>query len=239
MTSPRVVARVAGSLYLFASLCFVFAMLVRPDITKASDSPGAADNTGFSASLFRVSLAGDLVSWTCFLLAAMALYVLLQHVHRLAAAAMVVFVAVLVAVGYLSDLNLYTALTVATNPGYAHAFGADASNALVKLSLDTHFNGLVIDEMFWGLWLVPLGYLVIKSRQFPRLVGVLLIVAAVNWIGQFGANLLATGLPYVTAFGQVGGVGEIVFAAWLLIFGIKVPATRAPVPAMAASTGRE
>jgi len=238
MTSPKTVARVAGSLYLFASLCFVFAMLVRSGIIKEGDSAGTADNIRSSASLFRASLAIDLVSWTCFLLAAMALYVLLQHVHRMAAAAMVVFVAVLVTVGYLNELNSYTVLTIATNADYPHAFGADASSALVTLFRDTHVNGIVIDEMFWGLWLVPLSYLVIKSRQFPRLVGVLLIVAAVNWIGQFAANLLAPGLPYVTAFGQVGGLGEIVFVAWLLIFGIKLPAAGAPASAIATSSGR-
>lgn len=228
MTSPTIVARVAGSLYLLASMCFVFAMLVRPSIIKTSDTAGAGDNFHFSPFLFRASLAIDLVAWTCFLLTAMALYVLLQHVHRLAAAAMVIFVVVLVTVGYFDDLNLYTGLTVATNADYAHAFGADATNALVTLFHDTHFNGLVVDEMFWGLWLVPLGYLVIKSGRFPKLVGILLIVAAVNWIGQFFANLLAPGLPYVTAFGQIGGAGELVFIAWLLIFGIKVPAAGAP-----------
>jgi hypothetical protein len=201
--------------------------------------PTARRTSALRPPLFRASLASDLVSWTCFLLTAMALYVLLQHVHRLAAAAMVVFVAVLVTVGYLNDLNLYTALTVATDAHDAHAFGADASNALVTLSTDTHVNRLVINEMFWGLWLVPLGYLVIKSRQFPRPVGVLLIVAAVSWIGQFFADLLAPGLPYVTTFGQVGGVGELIFVAWLLIVGIKLPAAEAPASAMATISGRE
>jgi Domain of unknown function (DUF4386) len=228
MTSPRIMARVAGALYLLASVLFVLAMFVRSGIIKASTAAGAADDIRSSASLFRASLAVDLVSWTCFLLTAMALYVLLQHVHRLAAAAMVVFVALLVAVGYLNDLNLYTALTVATDVQYAHAFGADASNALATLFIATHSNGLVINEMFFGVWLVPLSYLVIKSGQFPRLVGVLLVVAAVDWIGQFLANLLAPGLPYVTAFGQLGGIGELVFVAWLLIVGIRLPAGSTP-----------
>src|SRR5262249_48049314 len=141
----------------------------------------------------------DLVSWVCFLMAAMALYVLLQHVHRLAAAAMVVFVAVLVTVGALNDLNMYTALTIATDAGYTHSLGADTSNTLVKLSTDTYGNGLIINEIFWGLWLLPLSYLVIKSGQFPRSVGILLIVAAASWTAQFAADLLTPGLTYVSA----------------------------------------
>jgi uncharacterized protein DUF4386 len=73
--------------------------------------------------------------------------------------------------------------------------------------VDAHANGLVIDEMFFGLWLVPLGYLVIRSRQIPWVVGVL--VAAMSWIGQFLANLLSPGRPYVFVVGQVGGAGEL------------------------------
>jgi Domain of unknown function (DUF4386) len=112
-------------------------------------------------------------------------------------------------------------LTIATNPAYIQALGGPASNALASLFVDAHANGLVIDDMFFGLWLVPLGYLVIRSRQFPWLVGALLLVAAISWIGQFLANLLAPDLQYVFEVGQVGGAGELVFVVWLLIFGVR------------------
>ena len=151
---------------------------------------------------------------------------------------MVIFVAVLVTVGYVNDLNLYTALAIATNANYAHAFGANPPSALVALSLDTQSNGLVISELLWGLWLLPLSYLVIKSGQLPTLVGVLLIVAAASWIGRFVADLLSPGLPYVAVLGQILGVGELVFVAWLLIFGVRLPVVAPPESARAASLGR-
>ncbi|HKF75686.1 MAG TPA: DUF4386 domain-containing protein [Candidatus Dormibacteraeota bacterium] len=240
MTSPKVVARVAGSLYLFGSVCFVLAMEVRSGILNASGTAGAADNVRSSAFLFRASLAADLVSWTCALLTGMALYVLLNNVHRMAAAAMMVFVVVEVAVGYLNDVNQYAALTIATSAPSAKAFGADGSNALVMLAAQTQHNGLLINEMFFGLWLLPLGYLVIKSRHFPRLVGLLLIVAAVDWIAQFFADLLVPSLPaYVFAVEQIGGVGELVFVAWLLIFAVRLPAVGASASAMVTTLGRD
>lgn len=227
LTSPKIVARAAGSLYLFASVCFVVAMMVRSSIIKASDGAGAVSNIRSSAFTFRASLAADLVSAAIFLLTGLALYVLLQHVHRLAAGVMVILVAVQIGVLYLNELNLYPALAIATNAGYTRAFGTDASSAMVMLSLDTYRNGLVIAELFFGLWLIPLGYLVLKSGQFPLLVGILLIVAAVDWIGQFFADLLAPGLPYEAVVGQIGGAGEFVFVAWLLIFGIRPAAAAA------------
>jgi len=222
LRSPKVLARIASSLYLLASVCFVVAIAIRSSIEGTGGGSGLIDRIRASTSLFRISLTIDLISGTFFLLAGMALYLLLRHVDRLAAAAMVVLVAIEIVVIYLSDINLYNALTIATNPSYIQAFGAPASNALASLFVDAHANGLVIDEMFFGLWLVPLGYLVIKSRQIPWLVGALLLVAAMSWMGQFLANLLAPDLPYVFEVGQVGGAGEFVFVVWLLIFGIKV-----------------
>jgi hypothetical protein len=50
------------------------------------------------------------------------------------------------------------------------------SNALVLL-LDTQHYGYLIAQIFFGLWLVPLGYLAYKSGSFPRALGVLLVVA--------------------------------------------------------------
>ena len=221
MRSPKVLSRIAGSLYLLASICFVVAIAINSSIEGSRGGSNLIDRIRASTSLFRLSLSLDLISATLFLLTGMALYLLLRHVDRLAAAAMVVLVAIEIVVIYLSDVNLYNVVTIATNPAYIQAFGAAASNALAWLFVDAHAKGLVIDEMFFGLWLVPLGYLVIRSRQFPWLVGALLMVAAMSWIGQFLANLLAPDLQYVFEVGQVGGAGEFVFVVWLLIFGVR------------------
>jgi hypothetical protein len=215
-----VLARLAGSLYLIASVCFVVAIAIRSNIEGSGAGSEMIDRIRASTSLFRVSLTIDLISATLFLLTGMTLYLLLRHVDRLAAGAMVMLVAIEIVVIYLSDINLFNVLTIATSPAYIQALGAPASNALASLFVDAHANGLVIDEMFFGLWLVPLGYLVIRSRQIPWVVGALLLVAAISWIGQFLADLLAPGLPYVFEVGQVAGAGEFVFVAWLLLFGL-------------------
>ncbi|MHC4073208.1 MAG: DUF4386 domain-containing protein, partial [Planctomycetota bacterium] len=50
------------------------------------------------------------------------------------------------------------------------------SDPLVMLFLDLHKHGIGIAQIFWGLWLLPLGYLVFKSGFLPRILGVLLII---------------------------------------------------------------
>ncbi|TME01132.1 MAG: DUF4386 domain-containing protein [Chloroflexi bacterium] len=129
LRSPKVLARIAGSLYLLASICFVVAIAINSSIEGSSGGSGLIDRIRASTSLFRVSLTLDLISATLFLLTGMALYVLLRRVDRLAGAAMVVLVALEIVVIYLSDINLYNVLTIATNPAYIQAFGAPASNS--------------------------------------------------------------------------------------------------------------
>src|SRR5207244_1289424 len=131
LRSPKVVARIAGSLYLLASVCFVVAIAIRSSIEGSGGGSGLIDRIRASTSLFRVSLTIDLISGTFFLLAGMALYLLLRHVDRLAAAAMVVLVAIEIVVIYLSDINLYNVLTIATNPAYIQPFGGAAEFVFV------------------------------------------------------------------------------------------------------------
>jgi hypothetical protein len=106
MTTPRALARIAGVLYLCLTGAAFNEGYVLPRIVRSGDATATASNIGASATLFRLGFAGDLVAATCWLLLAMALYLLLSHVHQLAAAAMVTFAAVGAAIQYLNQLSL-------------------------------------------------------------------------------------------------------------------------------------
>ena len=73
---------------------------------------------------------------------------------------------------------------------YAAAFGAAGSNALVLLLLDMQHYGTLIAQVFFGLWLAPLGYLAYKSGMFPKALGVVLIVATVCYLVDVLARFL-------------------------------------------------
>ena len=223
MSSPKTLARIAGLLYLGTSVPFVFAVQVRSRIIEPADAAATVHNIRASATLFRVGLVADLVSWAGFLATALALYLLLKHANQLAAVAMVAFVAVMVAVGYSNTVNQYSAITIAMSAEYANGVGQAGANALVLMFTDVQGNGLDINELFFGLWLLPLSYLVIKSRYFPRVIGGLLIIAGLSWIAQFLVILLAPSLKGVISFLGVGSDGELIFIGWLLVRGARAP----------------
>jgi hypothetical protein len=222
--SPRTVARIAGLLYLAVALTATFAEVVRSRIVESGDAAATADNIRTSATLYRVGFAVQLVEATSFLLTAMALYVLLKHVNQLAAAAMVAFVTVGVAIQSLNLLNQYTALTVATDEKYSRVFGRAGSDQLAMLFADMyHAGGFIIAPMFFGLWLLPLGYLVIRSSCFPKVLGVILIVGCFSYLVALFVRALAPDIgdsisPFASA---VQAVTELSFLVWLLVKGVK------------------
>src|SRR3989440_9845051 len=231
-SSPKTLARIAGLLYLGTSVPFVFAVQVRSRIIEPADAAATVHTIRASATLFRVGIVADLVSWAGFLATALALDLLHRHANQLAAVAMVAFVAVMVAVGYSNTVNQYSAITIAMSAEYANGLGQAGANALVVMFTDIQGNGLDINQLFFGLWLLPLSYLVIKSRYFPRVIGVLLIIAGLSWIARFLVILLAPSLKGVISLLGIGSDGELVFIGWLLVRGAR---GRKPAPAVASS----
>src|SRR3712207_477504 len=93
--SPTTLARIAGLLYLTLAALGSWAQLyARGTVHVPGDAAATARNIVAHETLFRLGLAADVLMATVFVLLGLALYRLLQHVHRGAATALVVFVAV-------------------------------------------------------------------------------------------------------------------------------------------------
>jgi Domain of unknown function (DUF4386) len=230
MTDEKRLARIAGSLYLVVAVLGGFAeLVVRSSIIEPGDATATAENIRSSATLFRLGFVADLVQATLFLFTAMALYLLLRHVNELVARAMVVLVAISVAIISLNLLNQYMALSIATGAGYARTFGPVGSDRLTLLFVDLHHNGYLIAQMFFGLWLVPLGYLVVRSGFFPKVLGVLLALGGVAYVVDLLVHFLAPGVaetisPYVL----IPVYSEVLFVIYLLVKGVRDPQDRSP-----------
>ena len=174
VSSPKRLARLAGVFYLLVGIFGGFAEgYADPKLYAAGNAATTAGNVLANLGLVRLSVAAHLLDAVFFVLTAMALYVLLQHVHKSVARAMLVFVIVAVAIITLNAVFQFEALQVATDASYATAFGAVGSNALVMLLLDIQHYGTLAAQVFFGLWLAPLGYLAYKSGLFPKALGVL------------------------------------------------------------------
>ena len=147
------------------------------------------------ADLVRFSFAADLVQATFAVFLVMALYRLLRHVQPSMARAMVVFVVLQVGITCLNLVHQFGALMVATQPSYSNAFGDEGTNTLVLLLMELQHNGYLVAQIFFGLWLFPLGLLAYRSGMFPRALGVILMLATGAYLIDAALQFLAPTSP--------------------------------------------
>ncbi len=227
MSPPRWAGRIAGLLYLVVGVCGTYAeIFVRAKARVPGDAAATANNVRALASAFRLAFAADLVDFTCFLLVALALYSLFKTVNRTAAVAMLVINAVSVAIQSLNTVNHGAALLIATHAHYATAFGVAGSNALVMLFLDLHHLGYAIAQICFGLWLLPLGYLVVRSRFYPRALGFVLMLGGLGYEADLLVRFLWPGVnatvPLMLSIGA--GLAETSFLLWVIVKRPNLPA---------------
>ena len=223
MNSTKKRARVAGLLYVLMSIPAGFSLLYVPSVLIVpGDATATANKIQASELLFRIGIVGELIGATGFIFVALALYRLFKGVDKTQASLMVTLFVVSVPISFLNVLNQIAALTLLSGASFLSVFDPRQLNALVMVFLSLHNHGILLAQVFWGLWLVPFGVLVFRSGFLPRILGVLLIIACFGYLaGSFAHILLPVYGQIVSRFAMVLTLGELPIMLWLLIKGAK------------------
>lgn len=214
MISTKTLARMAGALYLVVGVGGGFSEYVRSSVTVSGDAQATATRIVDHATLFRIGITTDLIDFACFLGVGLILYTILKPVDARVAMAMLLINAVSVAMQALNMVNQVGALLVATNSTYA-------SGTSALLFLELHRQGYLIAQIFFGGYLLPLGYLVYRSALFPKALGIVLMIGAGGYLAGVVASFLSASLEssFALYFGLIGGLAEVALLLWLLIAG--------------------
>jgi hypothetical protein len=157
-----------------------------------------------------------------FLLAAWALYVLLKPVNKNMALLFLLLNLGGFVIWCLSTLNLFSSLLLLSGADYLKAFQPDQLQAQAMLFINLYKNGSVIAQIPYGVWLLPLGYLVFKSRFIPKIVGILLIADFFGQLIFVIQRFLLPGYEVISyPCSAVGFIAELSLTLWLLIKGVK------------------
>jgi len=219
MTTPKRLARSAGAFYLLMFLGAWAHLGVRADVHVPGDAAATAQNLTADPTMFRLALVADIAMATAWVFVGIALYLLFRRVDR-HAAALLVFVAAGAGM-ILTNLVLHqAALLVATDPTY----GALASDGLVLLLLDLHAHGYALAGIFFGLWLLPVGYLGYRSGLLPKTLSVLVVIAGGAWIIETLVGFALPDLPgFVHEILTAPRFAEFGLIAYLLVKGVRTP----------------
>lgn len=228
-TSIDRTARWAGGLYLaMAPFSFLALVYVPTALVVPGDAAATARNILQSEWLLRAGTLSLVISQVLFVLLVMALYRILESVNKRQAALMVVLALVQVPVLCLSEASHVAALGILTGP--AGAAASPGLQAQAMLLLQMRASGIVVAQVFMGLWLVPLGLLVFRSGFLPRALGILLLIAGAGYGIDWVTQVQFQGVPTISQFTFWG---ELLFALWLLIKGVDVEGRRRLVVAHA------
>lgn len=157
-----------------------------------------------------------------FLLLPLVLYQLLRPVNQVAAMLMVLLAVVSVPIGLGCLVNRLDVLALLTDGHLRQALSAEQLQAAVGTSLKAYSNGIHVTSLFWGLWLLPFGYLVLKSGFLPRILGILLMLGSLGYmIEVFGGVMVPRYSDTLIAdyAGLPAAIGEIGTCLWLLLIG--------------------
>jgi hypothetical protein len=127
------------------------------------------------------------------------------------------------------------ALLVATDPAYAGLFGVRGSHGLVLLLMQMQHSGFLVAQIFFGLWLFPLGLLAYRSGLFPRPLGVILMAATVAYLVDVPLQFLAPDFAHAVSpvvIVPLVTVAELWMVGYLLVKGVRTsPTPVSPRPA--------
>lgn len=229
-TSPRMKARIAGFLYLIVIVAGIFAeVFVRGTLIVSGDAAATASNILASEQLFRFGFAADLVAVAAYIGVTALLYELLKPVSRTLALLGAFFGLAGSVIMAANMVNHLAPLYFLADAGYLTAFEPDQLQTLARLSLRMHGLGYNIAIVFFGLHLLFLGWLIFRSSFLPRIIGVLLAIAAVcflvNNFAIFLAPAFAARIPPYVMLPSLVGEGSL--ALWLLVVGVNAVKWRA------------
>ena len=223
MQSRSRTARLAGFLYLMMGFSGPFSLIYVPrKLIVRGDAAATASNILSSEMLFRAGMVAELFGTVMFILTAVTLYELLNEVNRKQAALMVTFVAISIPISFISVVNELAALTLIRG-AYLSAFTKPQLDAMALFFLGLRTKTILVNQIFWGLWLIPFGWLVFRSGFLPKILGALLVLNGlvypfVSVMALLSPDSSASALhPLAIAL----ETGELWIMLWLLIMGAK------------------
>ena len=219
MSSINRTARLAGGLYLSLLPLGIFSFVYVPSVVLVrGDATATSHNIIASEWLFRAGTVSHLMSQIVVVFLVLALYRLFKPVNKDRALVMVVLALLCVPISFLTEINSLAALRVLSGADDG-AFTPTQLHSQAMLFLDMQRSGILVAQVFWGLWLLPLSFLVFRSGFLPKLLSIPVLIAAAGYLIDSGTHLLFPGRATISQF---TAIGELLLPLWLLSKGVVV-----------------
>ncbi len=222
--SPQTYARIGGILYLFIIVAAGFGEIaVRGNLIVWGDPARTAHNIMASETMFRLGLAGEMLTCVCDVILAMILYVLLKPVSKNLALLGSFFRLTFIGIYGVTKLFEIAALVALDDARHFSNMDTQHFESLAYLALKVHSLGYGVSFLFFGMCCVVFGYLIAKSRYLPRLIGMMLLISGVGYVVFSLSQIVAPTFTARNLFPWLilpAFVAELALALWLTLKGV-------------------
>jgi hypothetical protein len=218
--SPRFKARMAGAFQLLEAITAACpGVFILDRLVVAGNGAATAANILGHERLFCLGFASLLMGVGFHIAWAFLMYELLKPVNRSLSSLAAFVILVGCAIQALTSLFYIAPLLILREGSALRAFTAEQLQALalIFVKLNSYANDIYL--VFFGLWLILIGYLIFRSTFLPRILGVLLAISGLGWVTYLYPPLAYyLFLPYIAA---ASALGEIPLELWLIVMGVN------------------
>ena len=210
-------ARATGAWYLGLAIAGITLLVIRSTVYEPDHAARTLRNLTTDEGRARLGLAVELALVVTQALAAVWFYKLFRPLNSVAAWTLGVFGMANAVAILASSAAVATALEVATDAGLAGNDRAATTQLLFQLS-DSFWS---VAGIFFGLWLIPMGWVAATSGRFPRALGWILVAGGVGYVASAFVDAVDAPAWLVNAFTIPATIGEVWMIAYLLVVGIR------------------
>jgi hypothetical protein len=224
MSSNDKLARAAGLLY-FILLPTAGPAVFSGQLAVAGDAATTLANLQAGRFVFEILIVLGAIGFIDWLVIGVLFHRLFGPSSKTAANLMQMFIVASVMLGLAAFAKRMDVLYLLDS---GSLLSADEMQMQVMFALNSSHHLMLASIIFWGLWLFPLGWLVLRSGFVPKVLGFLLILGGVWYVFAFVGTVFDPGYQntlLARVLGIVSGipslVGELGTALWLLIMGAR------------------
>jgi hypothetical protein len=224
VSENRRIARIAGIWYLILGIGAGYSWMFISKIYVDGNATSTAENIIRSGSQYIIAIIFSIAGQIGFIFLGLYLHKLLKQINENISKAMVSLVLISVPIMFVNIIIETGALIVLKRASYLNVFSIEQIHSIAMTFVNLHIVGVHIVEIFWGLWLFPLGYLIYKSIFIPKIIAILIILSGICYcIGSLSYlvnPLFFAKIANILSIPET--IGEVTMLLWLLIKGVWV-----------------
>jgi Domain of unknown function (DUF4386) len=211
-------ARITGVWYLALAISGVAGFLVlHPQVYVSGDLPQTVANLSEHEKTARLRLLMEFAIVVSQALAAVYFFKLFKDINHGASWALAAWGTMNAGVIMISAIAMGGAINVANST----LIMSDDKLIMIQIFDQVIKNAWGVGSLFFGLWLIPMGYIVVSSQRMPVWLGRILIIGGVGYIASAFLSYAGLRFSWIDMLTIPATIGEFWMIGYLFVFGIR------------------